>query len=165
MFIYMCVGARIFMYVCLCLYVYVCICVYVYMYICMNCMCVYMCVYVCAGMCACVYIYMCVCVCVYIYIYYIYIWVCVCIYVYVCGCVYRYISTHRTLISLDLSFFFALHTIIQFVDAKQQVEIFILNWHKRTFCPSVRSHLYICILYIVYRVNTFLYYRITFVLC
>ena len=155
----MCVGARIFMYVCLCLYVYVCICVYVYMY--ELYVCVYVCICICRYVCMCVYI--CVYVCIYIYI--LYIWVCVCIYVYVCGCVYRYISTHRTLISLDLSFFFALYTIIQFVDAKQQVELFILNWHKRTFCPSVRSHLYICILYIVYRVNTFLYYRITFVLC
>ena len=159
----MCVGAHIFMYVCLCLYVYVCICVYVYMY--ELYVCVYVCICICRYVCMCVYICVCMCVCIYIYIYILYIWVCVCIYVYVCGCVYRYISTHRTLISLDLSLFFALYTIIQFVDAKQQVELFILNWHKRTFCPSVRSHLYICILYIVYRVNTFLYYRITFVLC
>ena len=133
-----------YVYMCVCLYVYMCVCLYVYMYELYMCVCVY--IYVCAGMCvyACVCIYMCVCI-------YIYIGMCV----YMCMCVYVCIDIYpHTEFLLDLlysiSWLFILlcFTIIQFVDAKQQVEIFILNWHKRSFCPSVRTHLHICIKWI-----------------
>jgi hypothetical protein len=60
-FVKLCVGAR--LYVCMCVCVYVCMCV---------------CVYVC--MCVCVYVCMCVCV-----------YVCMCVCVYVCMCAYSWI--------------------------------------------------------------------------
>ena len=54
---------------------------------------------------------------------------------------------------LSLDFFILLClTIIQFVDAEQQEDMFILNWHKRNFCPSVRTHLYIY-LYILFELG------------
>ena len=133
MCIIICMCAPMYTYIC----VNACICdVYVYMsrYIC-ECM-LYVCIYMCV---LCIYICMYICICIYIYI-------CVC--VYVCVCMYRYIYTQFFLLDLLYShswlFILLCLTIIQFVDAEQQVEMFILNWH-RTFWPSVRTHLYICI--------------------
>ena len=83
---------------------------------------------------------MCIYICVYIYIR-----VCVCIYVcvYVCIDIYPHTEFFLDLLySISWLFILLCVTIFQFVDAKQ---IFILNWHKRNFSPSVRTHLYICI--------------------
>ena len=89
---------------------------------------------------------MCICLCIYVNVC-MYICIYVCIYV----CVYIDIYTDIIFIrfavqSISWLFILLCLTVIQFVDAEQQVEMFILNWHKRTFCPSVRTHSYICIL-------------------
>ena len=95
---------------------------------------VYMSVYRCECMYVCLYICVCICICMYN--------ICICICV--CVCMYRYIYTQIFLLDLLYSicwlFVLLCLTIIQFVDAEQQVEMFISNWHKRTFCHSVRTH-------------------------
>ena len=114
-----------FVYMCKCMYVCVCmsICIYVWT--------VCVCVYVCMNM----YIWVCICVYMYMYIY-VYMYICV----YVCVCMYRYIYTHKIFL-LDLLYSISWHFILLCLTIIQ----FVLNWHKRTFCPSVRTHLYICI--------------------
>ena len=119
--------------------VHLCILTYVWIRAFVMCMCICLCIYVNVCM------YVCIYVCMYMYIYvYMY------MYIYVCVCMYRYIYTQNFLLDLLYSisrlFILLCLTTIQFVHAEQQVEMFILNWHKRTFCPSVRTHLYICIL-------------------
>ena len=120
-----------------------CACAPMYTYICVNaCICdvyVYMSVYTCECMYVCIYVCICICICMYI---------CICIYM----CVYVCIDISYTqnflldlLYSISWLFILLCFTIIQFVGAEQQVEMFILNWHKRTFCPSVRTNLHICI--------------------
>ena len=82
----------------------------------------------------CIYIYVCI---------YIYGYVCVYMCVYVCIDIYPHTEFFLDLLySISWLFILLCFTIFQFVDAKQ---IFILNWHKRNFSPSVRTHLYICI--------------------
>ena len=87
--------------------------------------------------------------CVYVCVY---MWMYVCIFVYMCVFMCVYIDIYTDIIfirfavqSISWLFILLCLTVIQFVDAEQQVEMFILNWHKRTFCPSVRTHSYICI--------------------
>ena len=136
------------------------VCTYVYLYICecvhLWCVCVYVCVYTWMYVC----IYVCIYInkwffiislvtCMYMYMYmYVYMYMYMC--VYLCLCMYRYMYTQfffiRFTVQISWLFILLCFTIIQFVDAEQQVKMFILNWHKRTFCPSVRTRLYICIL-------------------
>ena len=141
-----------------CAYLYMYICILMYTYICVNacichlwCVCVYVCVYMW------MYVFMFgIYMCMYIYVYaytYMYIYLCVRMYVSI------YIHTKNFLLDLllctvPISWLFILLclTIIQSVDAEQQEDMFILNWHKRNFCPSVRTHLYIC-LYILFELG------------
>ena len=122
---------------------HLCILTYVWMHAFVMCICISLCIYVNVCMYLCIY----VCVCMYMYMYvYMYIYIYMCVYV----CMYRYIDL---LYSISWLFILLCLTIIQFVDAEQQVEMFTLNWRKRTFCPSVRTHSYICIFLYIFIFN------------
>ena len=89
----------------------------------------------------------------YVYAYvYMYIYVCV-MYVSIYIYIQKFLLDLLYSTYLSLAFFILLClTIIQFDDAEYQEEMFILNWHKMNFCPSVGTHLYIC-LYILFELG------------
>ena len=126
-----CAPSYVYFYMCECMHVW-CVCVY------------YVCVYV--WMYVHMFLYY-VCVCIYVYIYELYVCVCMCVYMCMWVWIYRY--TQNFLLDLMYSIFWLFillcFTIILFIDAEQQLEISIYNWHKKTFCPSVRTHLFLCI--------------------
>ena len=102
------------------------------------------CAYVCLYMCECVHLW---CLCVYVS------YICECTYVsYECIYVYVYMYMYVYLLySISWLFILLCLTIIQFVDAEQQVEMFILNWQKRTFVlqsEHICIVVHICIYYI-----------------